>query len=58
MVEGDVITFEAVNIKVIYINPVAIYTFSSNEMVTIAKGHIGLVGGGFILTLCKVSPIY
>lgn len=56
--EGDSIIFEAVNIKLIYLNPIAFYTFSSNEMVMIEKEHIGVVVGGFIFALCKVSPIY
>jgi hypothetical protein len=58
VVEGDVITFEAVKTRVIYFSPVTFYTYSSNEKITIEKGHIDWFGGRFIFALCKVSPIY
>jgi len=53
--EGDIITFEAVNIRCITFFPFSFNHYSSGETITISKDYMGLVGTRFIFALCSAS---
>jgi len=53
--EGDVITFEAVNLRAITFSPFSFNPYTSGEVVTISKDYFGLVGARFIIVLCSAS---
>ncbi len=51
-IPGNVITFNAVNIRVIKFSPFQILAYKSGELITISKDYFGLVGARFIFALC------
>lgn len=53
-IDGNAISFEAVRTKVISFSPFAITIYDSHETITIARAHIGLIGGHFILASCRL----
>lgn len=49
---GDVITFEALNVRFIKFSPFQFLAFTSGELITISKDYLGFVGARFIFALC------
>ncbi|UCD13243.1 MAG: hypothetical protein JSW60_06710 [Thermoplasmatales archaeon] len=54
-VVGEIITFDAVNIRVMTFFPYTFNTYTSGEMITLSKYHLGFIGIRFIFVLCGVS---
>jgi parallel beta-helix repeat protein len=53
-VPGEVILFNAVNIRIIKFSPFQILAYKSGELISIEKDYFGLVGARFIFALCDV----
>jgi hypothetical protein len=50
--EGEYITFQAVNTKVITFGPFSFNPYTSGEHIAISKEYKGFVGARFIFALC------
>lgn len=53
--EGEIITFEALNIRAITFFPFTFNHYTSGELITISKYYFGLVGARFIFAFCGLS---
>jgi hypothetical protein len=59
--EGEVITFNTINVRIIKFSPYNFSLYNSGENITIQKGFRGLVGAflmmEFVFTFCKVNVL-
>lgn len=53
--EGEIITFEALNIRCATFFPFTFNAYTSGELLTISKDYFGLVGARFIFAFCGLT---
>jgi ABC-type transport system substrate-binding protein len=51
---GNLISFEAVKIRIAIFSPFSLNTYLSHERFIISKDHVGLVGTRYIITFCQL----
>jgi len=51
----DIISFQAVKIRIITFNPINVTLYTSGEECTVLREHLGLIGERYIFSFCKIQ---